>query len=473
LQVSEKSCLLSRTKFDNNRAGCENLYNMASSEATFRPSKRNTRETLKRLLTCDFNFHGEKSSHSTHAFHSFPAKFPPQLPAFFIENLTEPGDVILDPMAGSGTTLVEAMGRHRYAIGADIDPLAVELCRVKTSYLGDLYFLARLIDKVTAEAENFVESGRAECALNAFFDTKTREFVNYWFLMDTQRELIALLKSIEAVVSQASSKPRDAIKNFMLLCLSSIIIKKSGGVSLARDLAHSRPHRDLNKRIPGAIASFRERARKNLALFSGTKNLSKYVKIFLADAKNLNGLVENNSADLIVTSPPYSNAIDYMRTNKFSLVWLGYSISELSDLRSRYLGSEKIGAFKDHSLPASVYEIAHRVGKKDKQKKDMLIKYHSEMKVAIKEMYRVLKPDCAAIIVVGSSVIRDIDTQTQKCMAEIASQPDIGFDLVGIKVRTLDRNRRMMPWQLSENKNSQIEKRMGEEFIIFLRKPWK
>ena len=400
---------------------------MASSEATFHRHKRSTRETLKSLLTCNYDFHNEKSSHSTHSFHSFPAKFPPQLPAFFIENLTEPGDVVVDPMAGSGTTLVEAMNLQRNALGADINPLAVELCRVKTSNLGDSYFLARIIDKVVAEAEKLVEYGKVEYKLNAFFDTKTREFVNYWFLPETQRELIAVLRSIEDVVDQTSSKHKEAINNFLLLCLSSIIIKKSGGVSLARDLAHSRPHRDLNKKIPSAINSFRERARKNLLLFSGRKTFAQYAKVFLADAKNLQGKVGDNTVDLIVTSPPYSNAIDYMRTNKFSLVWLGYSISELSELRSRYLGSEKIGAFKDPSLPASVYEIAHRVGKKDKQKESMIIKYHSEMKATIKEMSRVLKPDCAAIIVVGSSVIKGIDTQTQNCMAEVAVQPEIGF----------------------------------------------
>ena len=45
--------------------------------------------------------------------------------------------------------------------------------------------------------------------------------------------------------------------------------------------------------------------------------------------------------DKVITSPPYLNAIDYMRGNKFSLVWLGYSLSELRKVRSNSIGAER------------------------------------------------------------------------------------------------------------------------------------
>ena len=63
---------------------------------------------LKKLLVSDLDFHGKDSSYASHNFHSFPAKFPPQLPRKFIEWLTDPGDLVLDPMMGSGTTILEA-----------------------------------------------------------------------------------------------------------------------------------------------------------------------------------------------------------------------------------------------------------------------------------------------------------------------------------------------------------------------------
>jgi len=90
------------------------------------------RVALEKILGGDLDFHGESSRGASHALHAFAAKFPPQLPRLLITSLTEPGEVVLDPMMGSGTAVLEAAILGRRAIGVDIDPLAVALCRVKT-----------------------------------------------------------------------------------------------------------------------------------------------------------------------------------------------------------------------------------------------------------------------------------------------------------------------------------------------------
>ena len=73
----------------------------------------------------------------THGFYKYPARFAPQLARALIERFTEPGDLVLDPFCGGGTSLVEAAALGRRAIGLDISPLAVFLTRVKTYPLGD------------------------------------------------------------------------------------------------------------------------------------------------------------------------------------------------------------------------------------------------------------------------------------------------------------------------------------------------
>lgn len=85
------------------------------------------------LLQADLGFHAAGNGHARHGLHAFVAKFPPQLPAWFIEGLTEPGEVVFDPFLGSGTTVFEAMRLNRRAQGIDIDPLAILMSRVKTS----------------------------------------------------------------------------------------------------------------------------------------------------------------------------------------------------------------------------------------------------------------------------------------------------------------------------------------------------
>jgi len=90
---------------------------------------------LADLLRKDLDFESSDSTYTSHGIHPFAAKFPPQIPRLFIEELTQSGDSVLDPMAGSGTAIVEALVLRREAFGFDIDPLAVRLCTVKTTWL--------------------------------------------------------------------------------------------------------------------------------------------------------------------------------------------------------------------------------------------------------------------------------------------------------------------------------------------------
>ena len=72
-------------------------------------------------------------SYLTHGVHKFPAKFFPELPRYLISKYSKLGDVVLDPMCGSGTTLLESILQNRHAIGVDIDPIAKMISRVKTT----------------------------------------------------------------------------------------------------------------------------------------------------------------------------------------------------------------------------------------------------------------------------------------------------------------------------------------------------
>ena len=65
--------------------------------------------------------------------------------------------------------------------------------------------------------------------------------------------------------------------------------------------------------------------------------------------------------------------------------------------------------------------------------------------------------------------MRGIDVETHYCLADIAA--GLGFDVVGIAQRTLDRNKRMMPARFGKKTDSTIEQRMHEEYVIGLLKP--
>jgi hypothetical protein len=171
-----------------------------------------------------------------------------------------------------------------------------------------------------------------------------------------------------------------------------------------------------------------------------------------------------------VTSPPYvANAIDYMRAHKFSLVWMGYPIETLGQTRRTYIGGDFVTDIKYEKLPEKVAKVVADITTQDKKKGQVLHRYYSEMTRTLREMYRVLKPGKAAIIVVGSSIMRGRDTETHSCLESIGRT--IGFDVPMIGVRKLDRDRRMMPAGAKLNLNSQIQQRIHEEYVIGFYKP--
>ena len=448
---------------------------------------RSYRETAKAILTQNLDFHDQQSGYASHNFHAFPAKFPPQLPQIFITQLTQPGDAVLDPMMGSGTTIVEAYLSGRHAYGLDIDPLALRIAQIKVSPLD--------VDQVASTSEMIVSHARRSVAtesemlwnyLQSRYDDKSKAFIDYWFARETQLELVALIREIEQLTDVQ-------IKTFFEVVFSAIIITKTGGVSLAFDLAHTRPHRAkivfgkdgdclynhgdsleasraalLTKTLRSAIDEFAKRVHANMRgiLLLEAQRIPAVLQA--GDAQSMP--IASSSVDLIVTSPPYaSNAIDYMRAHKFALVWLGYSVDSLTQKRREYIGGE--GALSNYLEPLSgkSAHIVAEIATRDASKAVSLHRYYSEMTRVIKEMWRVLKPGKAAIIVVGSSIIRERDIEIADCLADIGQQQ--GFELLSIGVRNIDRNRRMLPASTKRNSRSQIQQRMHEEYVIGLFKP--
>ena len=74
----------------------------------------------------------ERTKH-VHRLHPYLGKYVPQLVQIFLDRHFEPGDLILDPFAGSGTTLVEASVFGADSVGVDISAFNALLCRVKTA----------------------------------------------------------------------------------------------------------------------------------------------------------------------------------------------------------------------------------------------------------------------------------------------------------------------------------------------------
>jgi len=409
---------------------------------------------FKTLLESNLDFEKERIFDTRHSWHSFPAKFPPQLPNTFINRLTFKGETVLDPMMGSATTLIEAAKAERHAIGFDIDPLDLMIAKSKLSQLEPQELYTEGMSLIERSREHFkTDQEQLKKSLTNKFDQETKLFIDFWFLHETQLEIFAILTELKKV-------SKEEYKAFFRAVLSGVIITKSGGVSLARDLAHTRPHKDQQKKPKSVFNEFHKRLKKNLANYSSLS--SKNVCIEEANAQNLP--IDDRSVDLIITSPPYANnAIDYIRAHKFSLVWFGYTLSQLRDKRKEFVGSVNKAKEKQRVLPVQVIEKIQELEAKSKSKAQSLKRYYLEMQSVISEYHRVLKPNRACVLVIGTSKLNNIDTETHNCLSAIGN--DQGFKTLGIGTRNIYRNKRMMP---TSNKNSGkgIEARMHQEYVL-------
>ncbi len=436
------------------------------------PNSENPVQRVARLLSGDLSFQAPaRLAHPLYALHPFAARFPHGLPGYFIEALTVPGDTVLDPMCGSGITLLEGWAAGRSVVGVDLDPLARRQAKARTTALNPLQIGDA--GKATVRQAEDLMAGLGPHrdpleAIKAAMDLPTREFLDYWFFPETQRDLACLTLAIR-------EEPDEDLRNLLEVIFSSTIVTKSGGVSRARDLAHTRPHR-VSDKVPRRpiplFANLVERAADAYA--SIDRAAVGNSRVIAGDARSLP--LPDCSVDLIVTSPPYANALDYMRAHKFSLAWLGDPIPSLTKLRGKYIGSESVGgqaAITERTpLPATVESVVERIDAADATKSRVLRRYFADMSASIAEMERVLRPGSAAVIVVGPSTMRGQLVPTHECLADLAKQA--GFDLVGVVPRNLDRDRRMMPARPANIANAAatgIERRMHTEYVIGAVKP--
>ncbi len=249
--------------------------------------------------------------HQAHYIHPFAAKIAPELVRGAILWFSREGELVLDPMAGSGTVALEAALLKRRSIATDLDPLAVLISRVKTLPLNGH----------TPEALLSLDSGRMEVRgppRSELLD------VRFWFDEATALDLRRISYGLERI-------EETKLKLLGIIAMSSMIVAKgTGSVANARDVAHSRPHRYKTPREtkPAVMEIWPRRVQKLAKILQSLDVDPRFIPLIaLADARGLP--VASESVDLIVTSPPYFNAIDYPRAHKFALAWLEHILSSL------------------------------------------------------------------------------------------------------------------------------------------------
>ncbi|MBN1425887.1 restriction endonuclease [Candidatus Fermentibacteria bacterium] len=388
---------------------------------------RQSDKLVRDLRRIDWAFTEDDTDFLTHDLHPYPAKFIPQIPGHLIARLSRRGELVLDPFGGSGTAALEAIRLGRRAVSVDANAVGsligkVKTCNITRDVATDLHGIRCVL---TAQLQDLPSDP-------AHLMSKYKEYIpaipnrEKWF-PDTSCGELGLIRS--AVMQMTT----EAARSIGLLALSRIILRASFQDSETR--YSSRPKEiDPGETIKVYLQNLEEIIRNILK----TQPTIRYgvAQFVTADTRTLgDDVIQSESVDLIVTSPPYGNAMDYHLYHRFRLLWLGND--------PRALARIEIGSHLRHQRESSGFDA-----------------YMREMTDCLGVMFRVLRPGRYAALVVGDSIYENVLHHGATAFAERAT--DVGFQTVCIIEREIHRTKRSF---------LAAGRRATTENILVLRKP--
>lgn len=370
-----------------------------------------TLTALKVLDKIDWDFHGFKTQYLTHIFHPYPARFIPQIPLSFIKLFTKENETVLDPMCGCGTTLVESFLNNRNSIGNDSNPLAALITKVKTTLISDDEL--RYFNKKLSVMKRYIDLDfrRVDEKINKLPDRKISRVFD--------RITISKLESIRESLLELKDEGHLDLFDFGRVALSSTIwtLVENGSEVDVEDIFFKKVKSMENEltKMAKVIKSIPE------------------VEVICGDARKLD--VNDNSVDLIVTSPPYVNALDYYRSHMYNMLWLGMDF----DL------------FRRNEIGAHSHFINNRFR--------LLSEYLGDMLRSMLEMNRVLKKNKYCVIVVGNSSLEYELIESHKLFEDMSKS--IGFEPIKVIFRNIDKTRKYTSTDIGK---------IDEEYILVMQK---
>ena len=381
--------------------------------------------------------------------HPFAARMAPEIAFNALDGLLR-NATILDPMAGSGTVLKTISSLGYQGIGFDIDPLSVLMTRAWTMTINEKGFLRKVRNIIIRSKSLNPISIQLPWIDN---DANTTDFISFWFA----KNQIEDLRRLSFFLNQDQSKYTSLLK----VMFSKLIIAKNRGASLAADVSHSRPHRVREENDFDVFYEYEKACIRIVKTMNTNPSLGK-IKVLLGDARKLK--LQDESIDSIITSPPYLNAIDYMRGHKLSLVWLGYKIDELSFIRGASVGAEKApNENADLSMAKKFTAGIDKLGNLPKRKINMIYRYSLDMNDIIRESKRVLKKGHKATFVIGNTFQNRVFIKNTSIVSAVADF--YGLELISSKQREIPQNKRYLP-PPTRSETSTFKNRMRTEVVM-------
>jgi len=240
---------------------------------------------------------------------SYRACFKAQLPRFFIELLTNEGDIVYDPFSGRGTTVLEAALLRRRIIANDINPLSSILCRPRF-FVPSLSDLERRLHSIRLRSK-----AKAELDLSMFYHPATEaEIVSIKKYLDRRKESAEEDHLDGWIRMVATNRLTGHSKGFFSVYTlpPNQAVSQRSQTRINRRLRQKPEYRDTKRIILEKSRSLL----RNLtaAQINDLRKAGKSAKLLTTDAARTRK-IRSDSVNLTVTSPPFLNVVQYAHDN--------------------------------------------------------------------------------------------------------------------------------------------------------------
>lgn len=334
----------------------------------------------------------------------------------------KPGDVILDPFCGSGTTLLYSKNNNIKSYGFEVNPFTFLLSIVKTRNYSnkEIKEIIRLNDCL----KNKTNISPAKKPKLSFIDKLFNKDV-----------LIELLRYKSRILAITDEKIRSLFFIAWLSVLEELSNYRKAGNGLKKRTAKKRhvTTRDVSALLFKKI----EEITRDIK-FAHNNGLEP--KIYRMSAKHLDEKIDSNMLRGALFSPPYANCFDYTEIYKIEL-WLGNFVRDYDDLR--LLRKETLRSHLSHSGlreyfnkdNTEVEEIVNLISKRqlwDKRIPDMIRGYFTDMRIVLQKIYNSLVRKGFCVIVVSNSAYGGLVIPTDLLLARIGEK--LNFKVLKIEV---------------------------------------
>jgi len=250
----------------------------------------------------------QRAAHSLHEV-SYRACFKPQLPRFFIERFTAPGEKVYDPFMGRGTTLLESAFLDRIPVGCDVNPLSALLCLPRLHSV-DLKAITKRLEEIDLSTASVVREDlsvfyhpdtlRELCALREYFLQRetagTLDATDAWIRMVATNRLTGHSPGFFSVYTLPPNQAVSIVSQIR-------INEKRQQTPTARDI-----RKIILKKSASLLNDLTPEEKKNL------NHVGKKAQCLTANSAATHAIA-SKSISLVVTSPPFLDIVQYDQDN--------------------------------------------------------------------------------------------------------------------------------------------------------------